>query len=146
MIDLLAPSKTEVVTTATSSSRPGSRSSSFSDLTALEAGGIDTSSARPYRGELRDDSDTELSTEYGDEQSAFGGSVLGGSALGGGSVVDGSGLGVAPGRRGNVRLFFSANIVCHTMCELASVYCVGRWMCTVDQVVVQQLQCAWYVK
>lgn len=77
MIDLLAPSRREVVATVSrpssrQSSKANSRSSSYSDLTALEAGGAnDTGSvvASDYQGELRDEENTEAASEDGDEWS-----------------------------------------------------------------------------
>lgn len=91
MIDLLAPSRGDVVATTTcsssrpgsrQSSRPNSRSSSYSDLTVLEEGALgETGSIREYRGALRDDEGTERATDDGENDSILGGSALGGSVL-----------------------------------------------------------------
>lgn len=99
MIDLLAPSKGEVI--ATTAIASNSRSSSYADLSALGNGGgggggesiLNGWDAPSYRGELREEDEegsggpaTEPATDdgYGWDDSVFGGgSVLGGeSALG----------------------------------------------------------------
>eukprot|EP00904_Undaria_pinnatifida_P005572 jgi/Undpi1/2144/HiC_scaffold_12.g05530.m1 len=84
IIDLLAPSRAEVVAKpASCSSKPNSRASSFSDLTMLEDGALGdrTASFLDYRGTFRDDDNTEGATDDGqDEASIFGESMLGGGS------------------------------------------------------------------
>eukprot|EP00752_Nemacystus_decipiens_P012611 g11168.t1 len=113
MVDLLAPSKGDVVatTTAVASLGSNSRTSSYrSVLDALEDGGSGGSgltaapsqtSIEGYRGVLKDDDDggnessgrTERATEYGGDDDLEGSSVLGGSAWGGASSIRGGGGG-----------------------------------------------------
>lgn len=95
IIDLLAPSRAEVVAkTASCSSKPASsRGSSFSDLTMLEDGALtETASFMDYRGTFRDDEEnkTERATDDGQQdESVFGESLLGGASTRGGSAYRG---------------------------------------------------------
>ncbi|CAM9360989.1 unnamed protein product, partial [Laminaria digitata] len=95
IIDLLAPSRAEVVAkTGSCSSKPASsRASSFSDLTMLEEGALtETASFVDYRGTFRDDweNKTERATDDGQQdESVFGESLLGGASTRGGSAYRG---------------------------------------------------------
>lgn len=82
IIDLLAPSRAEVVAKTSTSHKPSSRASSCSDLTMLEDGALaDTASFLDYRGTFRDDENkTERATDDGQDESVFGESMLGGSS------------------------------------------------------------------
>lgn len=112
MIDLLAPSKGDVVATTTASALGlGSRSSSYrSDLNALEDGGggggsalgaaASQASIEGYRGVLKDDDNgedeqtsgrTSRATEYGGDDDLEGSSMLGDSVWGGASSFRGGG-------------------------------------------------------
>ena len=112
MVDLLAPSKGDVVatTTGTGALGPTSRSSSYrSDLNALEDGGgggltavASQASIEGYRGVLKDDDDdggnessgqTERATEDGGGDDDLEGSILGDSVWGGASSIRGGGGG-----------------------------------------------------
>ena len=101
IIDLVAPYSTDIVTTSCrEASRPSSRSSSFSDLTALEAGDIDPApQLREYRGALKGERDADrASASAGSvDGGSRAGSDLGGSVYWGGSVAGSSILGRSTG-------------------------------------------------
>ena len=76
IVDLLAPSRAEVVVAAARApTRPSSRSSSHSDLTALEAGASTAPSVGELLGELREDD--EEGDHFTDTVSGGSRSVLG---------------------------------------------------------------------
>ena len=89
IIDLLAPSRAEVVPkTTSSSSKPTSRASSCSDLTMLEDGALGDrdggASFLDFRGTFRDDegkADRAEMDDGRDGESIFGESMLGGRVL-----------------------------------------------------------------
>lgn len=83
MVDLLAPSREEVVNTfARVSCRENSRSSSYSDLTALEAGKLSFSPVE-FRGELKGEGGAECVPTHGEADSNIEGSDIKRSVLSG---------------------------------------------------------------